>query len=1064
MKRIYFFKGELYTIRIVAFLAAFIAIASFSEKAIPPRPEGPGDIFNAAGFPCITAHSTTRALFADYNGPLYQVMRQSDGKTLDIGIVQPVEGDPGGYANAAKHDEFCKNTLAWITVIYDQSGNDNHLYQAPPGTFVGPDKGGFNTLPIADMAPITIMGHKVYGTYVIPGMGLRNNDAKGLGINDEPEGIYMVMNGKHFDSGCCFNYGNTSANSRAVGTGTMSTVYFGTSTAWGKGAGSGPWIMSDMEAGLFSGYKTKENPENPTIDSWTFVTGMVNGGGGNQWEIRGGNAQEGDLQLFYKGIRPQSMENQNYFPMHKKGSVQMGNGGDNGNGSAGTFYEGIMTKGYPSEEAVNAVQKNIVNAKYNVPAITLSRLTTFTPQSSQEVTLTYTNTTGAPVTNVSLSLDLPSGWTASVAGSNDKSKTFTQTIAPGQSVESVFKISSPLTASAAYFTGNADLGNASTGQKRFVTSSQRIRNVSPVKINEVRFTTGTNRTNQFIELYNSSEKEVDISNWTIINTKSEWAPVQLASIPPGTRLAPKAFYLLAMASTGTASPVTKNTNTIHVLNASGFEAGQQINIGGESRKIKSVGTPASEMTMVFVPVSTGPWMNIPVGSTNIPVINANGFKEGDKIGIDIGGQYEEAIVTNVGKASTLTNLAEEAKAGETIIKVLANSNMTVGDKLTIGTGTRKEVAEIKRLINVVEAPTRSGFGQSENNKSPGQVELTSPLKFDHMLDVDVSDRGTGISFSPATKYMHKSGEAIQALGSGIELELPLEKNHAYGAPVLYPNIKTSGYQGPAPDQWFGTPLSTLAGSIALMNADGKLVVDAVVYGSQQSNSSANGTIASPELATLEGDQSQGGCIVVVPENRRSSRFATANPVETNKSYGRFPDGSDTDSNCKDFLQQSTNRLLRASSAGEQNIKVGSVSNFVAGQRIFIGAGSNEEAVEISAVGTGGGTTSGARAMSGTAVIPVFSVEGFLKGQSITIDSGQKLETAIVASVVAGRRFGAGEVPTDTIRLSAPLVLTHESGVQVSGSGITFSKPLSKKHESGEQIANAVPTPGEPNKF
>ena len=53
------------------------------------RPRGPCDIYAAAGDPCVAAHSTTRALYAGYNGPLYQVLRQSDGKTLDIGAVQP---------------------------------------------------------------------------------------------------------------------------------------------------------------------------------------------------------------------------------------------------------------------------------------------------------------------------------------------------------------------------------------------------------------------------------------------------------------------------------------------------------------------------------------------------------------------------------------------------------------------------------------------------------------------------------------------------------------------------------------------------------------------------------------------------------------------------------------------------------------------------------------------------------------------------------------------------------------------------------------------------------------
>src|SRR4051812_28047292 len=65
------------------------------------RPQGPCDIYAAAGTPCVAAHSTTRALSAGYNGPLYQVMRQSDGKMQDIGIVQPSASDAGGYADAA---------------------------------------------------------------------------------------------------------------------------------------------------------------------------------------------------------------------------------------------------------------------------------------------------------------------------------------------------------------------------------------------------------------------------------------------------------------------------------------------------------------------------------------------------------------------------------------------------------------------------------------------------------------------------------------------------------------------------------------------------------------------------------------------------------------------------------------------------------------------------------------------------------------------------------------------------------------------------------------------------
>src|SRR5947199_10417983 len=84
-----------------------------AEAATPTRPEGPCDIYRAAGTPCVAAHSTTRALFAAYAGPLYQVKRLSDNKTLDIGVVRPAAtpvADAGGYANASAQDAFCVNT------------------------------------------------------------------------------------------------------------------------------------------------------------------------------------------------------------------------------------------------------------------------------------------------------------------------------------------------------------------------------------------------------------------------------------------------------------------------------------------------------------------------------------------------------------------------------------------------------------------------------------------------------------------------------------------------------------------------------------------------------------------------------------------------------------------------------------------------------------------------------------------------------------------------------------------------------------------------------------------
>jgi len=51
--------------------------------------------------------------------------------------------------------------------------------------------------------------------------------------------------------------------------------------------------------------------------------------------------------------------------MHKEGAIILGIGGDNSKGSAGTFYEGVMTSGYPSDSTENSVQANIVAAGYS---------------------------------------------------------------------------------------------------------------------------------------------------------------------------------------------------------------------------------------------------------------------------------------------------------------------------------------------------------------------------------------------------------------------------------------------------------------------------------------------------------------------------------------------------------------------------------------------------------------------------------------------------------------------------------------------------------------------------
>src|SRR3954465_6606649 len=112
--------------------AAFGLIVTASR--IASAATGPCDIYLAAGTPCVAAHSTVRALYGAYNGPLYQVKRTSDNVTQDI---KPIA--PGGPADGDAQDKFCTSECV-VTMVYDQSGKGNFLEsQAYGPTVAGND-------------------------------------------------------------------------------------------------------------------------------------------------------------------------------------------------------------------------------------------------------------------------------------------------------------------------------------------------------------------------------------------------------------------------------------------------------------------------------------------------------------------------------------------------------------------------------------------------------------------------------------------------------------------------------------------------------------------------------------------------------------------------------------------------------------------------------------------------------------------------------------------------------------------------------------------------------------
>ena len=1044
---------------VFALIGATLAIAQQTgpgASVAPARPKGPCDIYAAAGDPCVGAHSTTRALYAAYQGPLYQVMRQSDGKKLDIGVVQPVTApvpDEGGYADATAQDAFCANTYCWITTIYDQSPKHNDLTQAPRGGFSGPAMGGLNNLPLADMAPVTIRGHKVYGVFIEPGMGLRIDDAKGTAVDDKAEGQYWVINGRHFNSGCCFDYGNAEIDSRDDDNGTMETAYFGDAGAWYHGDLPGPWIMTDQENNLVGCVNTdaSKHCNLPNI-TWRFVTAIAKGEP-HHWASMGGDAQQGNLSVLFDGRRV----NSSYDPMRKQGAILLGNGGDNSNSSQGTFYEGAMTAAgtFPTNATDQLVQANIVAARYGAPQLTLAPasatatppgLQTFSPASSQDTTLTFTNNTGAPATSVMLSISAPAGqWTSSVEGSTETSQSFAGPIAPGASVSATFKVTSGPAAFNGDLIGKGLWTNQATGAKQSESTVEKVRNVSPVRINEFRISSGApaNSTDSFIELYNAGATDVDLSDWTLTEHPTQQPIFSTMKIPVGTKIAASRFYLIGLSNSGLAVPAHAGDSTLYVRSTTGMSAGDTIKIGegsdAETRTIAGVGTAAHTSTTLWQPLPDGQLITVPTGSTNIPVTNASGFAVGEKIAIGYGAtypavagnteRYEIATVTAVGEQGTQAYLAVDALAGSSNIKVTSAADISVGDKIRLDIDSDGHGIETVTVVNV-------GTPANHTNLAADSSAGATNIKVRNTRGFSVSDKiivgtpankesatitnvgtpgpaGTGIDFTPALAQAHGNAETVVAPGTGLDLAAALQYAHAANLPfsdrgtgISFEPATANVHSSDEPVQALGAGI-TLSSSLAQDHAIDAVVRDATVTtAGYQGKREPNQWLGGPILST--NSVSFGGNTISVNAGSMVLRDAEGLVVDS-LNYGLLVDpwaaegyqatsGPDQ-SGCR--VPSPSTTVGRGPATGAAGMTNTSAGRFPDGAD----TGSNCSDFKVQTA-----TTMPLASAAGTTNIKVAGVAGFKAGETVLIDTGMNRESAVIASVGSA---GATTVDTPT---------------------------------------------------
>ena len=409
-------KTLLVLLTVMGLMIGMLATSRMSARAASSLP---CDIYASSSTPCIAAHSTVRALFSAYNGPLYQIQRASDNHTLDIGLLAA-----GGYANAAPQVSFCSGTRCTITKLYDQSANHNDLPISSGGFWKGPGPNGSDIGADAMALPVTVAGHQVFGIKVTPGVGYRIDNAKGAPVGSQPEGIYMVTSSNDVNNQCCFDYGSGETSHTDTGNATMNAIYWGTACWFGTFGnnpcvGTGPWVEADLENGMYhTNTGSNKDPNNPGVH-FPFVSAWEKNNGTNNFTLKYGNAQSGGLARPYSGPLPNG-----YSPMKLQPSILLGTGGDNSNGDVGEFFEGAVTAGFPADATEDAVQANIVSAGYGssvgstptpIPTTGTTPTPTPTPITGGACKVTYTVTNqwqGGFGANISITNTSSTAWSS----------------------------------------------------------------------------------------------------------------------------------------------------------------------------------------------------------------------------------------------------------------------------------------------------------------------------------------------------------------------------------------------------------------------------------------------------------------------------------------------------------------------------------------------------------------------------------------------------------------------------------------------------------------------------
>jgi hypothetical protein len=541
--------------------------------------------------------------------------------------------------------------------------------------------------------------------------------------------------------------------------------------------------------------------------------------------------------------------------------------------------------------------------------------------------------------------------------------------------------------------GNAEWTNPGHGGRQSATTAEKVRNVSPIKINEFRAGTSTNSTDAFIELYNAGNSTVDLSHWTMTEHRAQQPIFSTVTIPAGTKLGGHGFYLLGLANSGLAAPASAGEETIDLRNTSGLAPGQQVQIGTG---------PAAETGTIAHITNSG----------------ATGARVPGKIGkaVQLSGNGEYVSLPS-GIVSGLHDFTISAW-------VNPSANSAWSRLFDFGTGTSNYMF---LTLSAGGGPLRfavttSGNGAEQQLTAPGNLPLNT---WSHVA-VTLSG-STGTLYINGQPVATNANMTLNPAALGTTNQNWIGRSQFGGDPFLAATVDDFNIYDHALS---AADIATLAGGQpgAGNVADYKFDEDSGEVALDSSGNGHNATISSPGNVSTPLWQPVPDGPVTVPAGSTNVPVTLTSGFKVGQKmaigYGRTFETATVTAVGTPGTQA---RLAAAASTGATSIMVTSTSNITAGDKIRLDIGTRAENVTVASVGTPGAG-----------------------GTGLTLTAPLKSDHA---SNLPFSNRGTGITFSPATRFAH----SSNEPVQALGSSITLDSPLGHSHAINDPVRDAAVT-------